>query len=166
MAVKTKPVPATSSTDVNLIVHANHWNPFSVLGLHEVPGEDGESGTWILRAFLPEARSAWVIDLTRGEPGKPVAMERIHPDGFFVASFADRTGAFPYRLRVENHEGHSWEFVNPYSLGTVLTDYDLHLLGEGTHFRNYERLGAHMRTHEGFKGVHFALWAQTRSESA
>ncbi len=48
---------------------------------------------------------------------------------------------------------------NPYSIGPVLTDFDLHLLGEGTHYRNYERLGAHLRTHAGFRGVHFAVWA-------
>ena len=41
----------------------------------------------------------------------------------------------------------------------MLTDFDLHLLGEGTHYRNYERLGAHLREHEGFRGVHFAVWA-------
>ena len=40
-----------------------------------------------------------------------------------------------------------------------MTDFDLHLLGEGTHYRNYERLGAHLREHEGFRGVHFAVWA-------
>ena len=77
--------------------------------------------------------------------------------------FADRTAAFPYRLRVENHEGHSWEFVDPYLFGPVLTDFDLHLLGEGTHYRNYERLGAHLRTHRGFRGVHFAVWAPERA---
>ncbi len=159
MAVMTKPAPTTSASDVDLIVHASHWNPFSVLGLHELRGGGGTHKSWVVQAFLPEARSAWVIDLARGEPGEPVAMELIHPDGFFTAVFADRPETVPYRLRVENHVGHSWEFVDPYSLGPVLTDYDLHLLGEGTHYRNYERLGAHIRVHQGFRGVHFALWA-------
>ena len=76
-------------------------------------------------------------------------MERIHPDGFFEAVFPDRPDAFPYRLAVENHEGHSWEFVDPYQFGPVLTDFDLHLLGEGTHYRNFERLGAHLRDARG-----------------
>ena len=82
-------------------------------------------------------------------------MERIHPDGFFEAVFPDRSDAFPYRLAVENHEGHAWEFVDPYQFGPVLTDFDLHLLGEGTHYRNFERLGAHLRDHEGFRGRPF-----------
>ena len=159
MPVKTMPVPAAATDDVELIVQGDHWDPYSVLGLHELsPGAGGVRG-WVIRAFLPEARTAWVVDLTRGEPGERIAMERIHPDGFFTAFFPDRTRSFPYRLRVENHEGYSWEFVDPYAFGPVLTDFDLHLLGEGTHYRNYERLGAHLRTHAGFRGVHFAVWA-------
>ncbi len=43
----------------------------------------------------------------------------------------------------------------------ILTDYDLHLLAEGTHHRSYEKLGAHAV--EGFGqqegAVHFAVWA-------
>jgi 1,4-alpha-glucan branching enzyme len=37
----------------------------------------------------------------------------------------------------------------------MLTDYDLHLLTEGTHYRSFEKLGAHLV--EG--GAHFAVWA-------
>ena len=36
---------------------------------------------------------------------------------------------------------------------------DLHLLGEGTHRRLYERLGAHARTVDGRSGVTFSVWA-------
>jgi len=41
----------------------------------------------------------------------------------------------------------------------VLTDFDLHLLAEGTHYRTYEKLGAHLREVNGVAGVHFAVWA-------
>ena len=41
MAVMTRPVPTTSQSDIDLIVHANHWDPFSVLGLHELPADAG-----------------------------------------------------------------------------------------------------------------------------
>src|SRR5258708_5489931 len=40
-----------------------------------------------------------------------------------------------------------------------LTDYDLHLFGEGTHLRAYEKLGAHPGEMDGRRGVHFAVWA-------
>jgi len=41
----------------------------------------------------------------------------------------------------------------------VLTDFDLHLIGEGSHYKKYEKLGAHVMEIEGVKGVHFAVWA-------
>jgi 1,4-alpha-glucan branching enzyme len=48
---------------------------------------------------------------------------------------------------------------DPYSFPPMLSDYDLHLLAEGTHWRSYERLGAHVRTIDGVTGVNFAVWA-------
>jgi 1,4-alpha-glucan branching enzyme len=128
MTVKTGQAPATSEELIELIVHGNHWDPFTVLGIHELePGPAGKK-SWIVRAFLPEAQSAWVVDLLKGEPGALVPMKRIHPDGFFVAAFSDRSQAFSYRLKVTNHEGHSWDFVDPYWFGPLLSDFDLHLL--------------------------------------
>jgi 1,4-alpha-glucan branching enzyme len=159
MPVLTSPAATTPQSDIDLIVHANHWDPFSVLGIHELETASTKAKSWVVRAFLPDVRAAWVVDLEQGEPGKPASMERIHADGFYVAVLSGRKSRFSYRLRVENYEGHSWEFVDPYSFEPVLTDFDLHLLGEGTHYRNYERLGAHLRTHQGFRGVHFAVWA-------
>jgi 1,4-alpha-glucan branching enzyme len=41
----------------------------------------------------------------------------------------------------------------------TLGDIDLHLFGEGRHERIYEKLGAHLITHEGKRGVAFAVWA-------
>ena len=41
----------------------------------------------------------------------------------------------------------------------MLTDYDLHLLGEGHHWKSYEKLGAHLHVVDGVAGVNFAVWA-------
>ncbi|GAB4423653.1 MAG: 1,4-alpha-glucan branching enzyme [Anaerolineae bacterium] len=40
-----------------------------------------------------------------------------------------------------------------------LTDFDKYLLGEGTHERTYEKMGAHLVELNGESGVHFAVWA-------
>jgi 1,4-alpha-glucan branching enzyme len=42
---------------------------------------------------------------------------------------------------------------------TFLTDFDLHLLAQGAHYRTYEKLGAHPAEHGGQVGVRFAVWA-------
>lgn len=40
-----------------------------------------------------------------------------------------------------------------------ITEYDLHLFSEGSHYRLYEKLGAHVTEQDGKKGTHFAVWA-------
>jgi 1,4-alpha-glucan branching enzyme len=156
--VTTTTSPTISGSDLDLIIHANHWNPFSVLGMHQLAPPHGEGGI-VIRAFLPEATEAWVVDLADGEPGARVPMEKLHADGFFEHLWPHRRNRFSYRLAVQDHDGHGWEFVDAYQFGPVLTDFDLHLMAEGTHYKNYERLGAHLRTHEDIRGVLFAVWA-------
>jgi 1,4-alpha-glucan branching enzyme len=41
----------------------------------------------------------------------------------------------------------------------ILTDYDIHLLGEGSHHMSYDKLGAHVLEVGDVRGVHFAVWA-------
>jgi 1,4-alpha-glucan branching enzyme len=41
----------------------------------------------------------------------------------------------------------------------TLTDFDVHLWAEGTHYRAYEKLGAHLTERDGVAGTQFALWA-------
>lgn len=40
-----------------------------------------------------------------------------------------------------------------------LTDFDVHLWSEGSHYRAYEKLGAHITERDGVKGTQFAVWA-------
>ncbi len=42
---------------------------------------------------------------------------------------------------------------------TLLSDDDLHLFNEGTHWRLYEKLGAHPLVVDGVPGAYFAVWA-------
>jgi 1,4-alpha-glucan branching enzyme len=46
-----------------------------------------------------------------------------------------------------------------HSFSSTVGELDLHLFGEGRHELIYEKLGAHLITHEGEKGVSFAVWA-------
>ncbi|HXM79656.1 MAG TPA: 1,4-alpha-glucan branching protein GlgB [Thermoanaerobaculia bacterium] len=43
--------------------------------------------------------------------------------------------------------------------GSFLTDVDLHLFHEGSHFHAQNRLGSHPGTHDGLAGCHFAVFA-------
>jgi 1,4-alpha-glucan branching enzyme len=44
---------------------------------------------------------------------------------------------------------------------SLFTDFDIDLFEAGKHFRLYEKLGAHLLTLDGIKGVYFAVWAPT-----
>jgi 1,4-alpha-glucan branching enzyme len=135
--------------DVAAILSARHGDPFGVLGLHDTP--DGP----VIRAFVPGADTAQAVT----PDGKALlTLERTHPDGFFEGKVKRLKGRFSYRLRCAN-QGGAWEFADPYAFGPVLGPMDDYLLVEGTHRRLYERLGAHLMSHEGVEGVHFAVWA-------
>jgi 1,4-alpha-glucan branching enzyme len=87
-------------------------------------------------------------------------MQRRRSDGLFEATvpFDGRLEDFAYRFRVR--EGPvTRDVIDPYQFGQVLSDFDLHLFGEGTHYRAWEKLGAHRMTIAGVTGVHFAVWA-------
>lgn len=47
----------------------------------------------------------------------------------------------------------------PVESAPFLTDFDLYLIGQGTHERVYEKMGAHLTEQNGEPGVHFAVWA-------
>src|ERR687893_718791 len=47
---------------------------------------------------------------------------------------------------------------------SLITDDDSHLFNEGSHFRLYDKLGAHMVEHAGQSGTYFAVWAPNAQE--
>ncbi|MCX6995833.1 MAG: alpha-amylase family glycosyl hydrolase, partial [Kiritimatiellaeota bacterium] len=134
------------------LVRGQHGSPFDVLGLHATgPDRPGV----VLRTFQPYAAHVEVVD---GSDGLVRPMERIHMDGLFELFLPDRL-PFSYRLRMTGNDQHVWELDDPYRFPLVITDFDQHLFGEGTHCRSYEKMGARPMTLEGVAGVHFAVWA-------
>ncbi len=47
---------------------------------------------------------------------------------------------------------------------SLLTDNDLYLFNEGSHFRLYDKLGAHVIDHNGLGGTYFAVWAPNAAQ--
>jgi 1,4-alpha-glucan branching enzyme len=137
---------------VAAILRADHADPFSFLGMHYDKSEQAV----VVRAFLPEARSAAVIDSATAEP--VAELQRVHEAGFFAGPVAGREQPFDYRLRITQAGGER-EIEDPYRFPPVLGDLDVHLLAEGNHLRSYQKLGAHPVTVCGVRGASFAVWA-------
>src|SRR5713101_2448723 len=133
-------------------------DPFAVLGPHSEKSDEAGGPGVVVRAFFPAALSVDVYLPLTGEI-RPMSLR--HPAGVFQARIAgpDEPGVPDYRLRVAYSVEHVVEIDDPYRYGRVLTDYDLHLLGEGTHHRSFEKLGAHRIKVGATTGVHFAVWA-------
>ena len=69
---------------IKLIVNADHRDPFQVLGNHVIT-QEGKKAVAV-RAFLPEAAEARVVDIWTK---KLYPMEKIHKAGFFQAIFSE-----------------------------------------------------------------------------
>ncbi len=85
-----------------------------------------------------------------------------HIDGFYEETVKQAPDA-PYRLRVKWESGIEDTFDDPYRFPLVLGEMDVWLLGEGTHLRPFEVLGAQISTMLGIAGVRFAVWAPNAS---
>jgi len=141
-----------SSTEILKILQGDHGDPFAVLGMHAV-NVDGKSGLAV-RAFLPEAQSARVVEMESFHP-----LTRIENSEFFEAVFPERQEPFRYQIELTDQDGQTRRFDDPYCFLPVLSAFDLHLFGEGNHFEIYEKLGAHVMTIGEVRGVYFAVWA-------
>ena len=83
-------------------------------------------------------------------------LERVDARGLFEGAVSGPRQPLRYRAK---GQGAEWTITDPYSFGPVLGPLDDLLIGEGTHFRLFDKLGAHLIEHEGASGVHFAVWA-------
>ncbi|WP_180277606.1 1,4-alpha-glucan branching enzyme [Nostoc sp. 'Peltigera malacea cyanobiont' DB3992] len=138
---------------VNSIVWNQHNDPFEILGSHPIE-QDGKT-VWAVRAYLPNASAAWVV---LPEQRKEYPMQTVHDPHFFECTIETAELA-NYQLRIKEGE-HERVIYDPYAFRSPrLTDFDLHLFGEGNHHRIYEKLGAHPTEIDGVKGVYFAVWA-------
>jgi len=129
------------------LLDGTHADPFALLGPHE-----GPRGTFA-RALLLGAEEAEAFSLKGGRLGK---MARVEIHGLFEGKLRGKPKPVKYRCR---GHGSEWWVTDPYSFGPVLGPLDDFLIAEGTHFRLFDKLGAHVIEHQGAQGVHFAVWA-------
>jgi 1,4-alpha-glucan branching enzyme len=133
-------------SEAHAILRGRHSDPFHYLGRHQ------ENGHSVVRAFLPDASDVEVID----DGGATAPLACIHKGGLFAGEIPG--GSRRYRLRARFGDN-TVELEDPYRFPPILTDFDLYLLGEGTHSHLYDKLGAHPMTSEGVDGVGFVMLA-------
>ncbi|MBA3741273.1 MAG: 1,4-alpha-glucan branching enzyme, partial [Chloroflexi bacterium] len=129
------------------LARGEHHDPHAILGVHPAVGGS------VVRAFHPDASAAELV-ASNGDTAPMAAIGH----GVWAALVDELApGQFTYRVRFTFADGNTWEREDPYRFGPTVGEVDLHLIGEGTHERLYDILGAHPRTHEGAPGVSFAV---------
>ncbi|MBX9709868.1 MAG: 1,4-alpha-glucan branching protein GlgB [Xanthobacteraceae bacterium] len=134
------------SAEAYAVVEGRHSDPFRYLGLH------AENDQHVVRAFLPHASSVEAVD----DEGRTAKLSLVHNAGLFVGPLPKNVKHYTLRASFGDNVV---ELHDPYGFPPVLSDFDLYLLGEGTHQRLYDKLGAHPMILEGIKGVAFVVFA-------
>ena len=150
-AAKAAPATALDRGAIEALVHADHGDPFAVLGPHEA-----SPGLWEVRAMLPEASAARVI----AADGAAVLAEmtRVHAAGLFVGWL--RQDVRPnYRLAVDDGAGSETVRHDPYSFMAALPDDRVAAVRGGDEAAYADVLGARPLTLGGVDGFVFAVWA-------
>jgi 1,4-alpha-glucan branching enzyme len=147
------PPSSVGNSALRALVQGTCDDPFSLLGRHETI-HDGRPHA-VFRTIQPAASAVTLITADGERP-----MTRVEGPLFELRLPLPKnaTAQPAYRFRI--HEGdRTLEIQDPYQFGQLLADFDLHLFSEGTHYRAWEKLGAHRRTAGSITGVHFAVWA-------
>lgn len=143
-----------TSEDMRAIWDFNTKDPFSILGLHPLNTDRGVKT--VIRTYQPQA------SFIRGEScdGEyEFDFMKLGNTGFFEAVLDKEYEPFFYNLIIKQDDGNEYTLTDPYAFLPVLSDFDRHLISSGTHYELYRKLGANLVEHQGFKGVHFAVWA-------
>jgi 1,4-alpha-glucan branching enzyme len=141
---------SVTTSELDAVVRREHSTPHAVLGPHP------NGGGVIVRAYRPGAAS---VTVRLEDDDRTIALEQIHPGGVFERLIEGAELPLGYLLEVDYGPGGTFTIDDPYRYSPTLGELDLHLIGEGRHEELYDRLGAHVRTHEGTRGTAFALWA-------
>ncbi len=137
-----------SKAEVDALVVGQHHDPFAVLGLHKI------GRGFVSRAFVSGADTLTAHTLDGLKIGD---LTKTHDAGFFEGAVKLKERQ-PLRFEATNAGG-NWHVIDPYSFGPVLGPLDDYYVAQGTHLRLYDKMGAHVISHEGVTGVHFAVWA-------
>jgi 1,4-alpha-glucan branching enzyme len=134
------------SAGIQRLLEARHHDPFTLLGKHNYADEV------LVRAFIPGA--AWVRIAENG-----ASLQRMGNTDLFAWHGPASQVPDRYRLIWRDSNGAEHVAYDPYCFPPQISEFDLHLFGEGRHWHIYRILGAHKHQADGIPGVRFAIWA-------
>lgn len=130
--------------EIFMVPTLDHHDPHTLLGV-----QSNDAGK-VLRLYRPGA-----TEIYAEVEGKIVPFNRVDRSPFFEYSVSDSFNPLNYRV----YHPSGLLAYDPYAFLPTIGDVDLHLFGQGVHYKIYNILGAHRICHQGIWGVQFAVWA-------
>jgi len=140
--------PITISEPLLRLLEARHHDPFDTLGRHF-----SDKGV-VIRALVPGS-----AELAIEGSHEILPMHRLFDSDLFEWQGPAEAVAEHYRLISRDGRGNTRRFFDPYSFSPIISEYDLHLFGEGRHRNAYRFLGAKTTSIDAVSGVFFSTWA-------
>lgn len=145
--------------EIDAISNGSHGDPFAVLGLHTI-NEKGKEKL-VYRAFRPDAEK--IVLKIKGSKSRKIELSPTEWDGYFEYRFPRRKNKFDYLLQIKGKDGRQYEIEDAYKFGSLLSEFDLQLWGEGNHHHTYKWMGAHTKEVGGVNGTLFTVCAPNAS---
>jgi 1,4-alpha-glucan branching enzyme len=133
---------------IQRLLDGRHHDPHSLLGVHA----SGHGA--VFRCRRPDA-----VAVSVSAPGEKAVELRLTAGDLWEGDLPWSQHGPGLLVKARYADGKSWETADPYSFLPSLGELDQHLLGEGQHWKAYEKLGAHLAKLQGVDGVAFAVWA-------
>lgn len=127
------------------LLHGDHYDPHSILGLHTLPNKKK-----IIRLWRPSAHTIH-MELR----GTIVTPYLVHEAGLFAYKAPEDCTHLDYKVYHQN----GLLAYDPYAFWPTCGEIDQYLFGQGTHYRLYDILGGRLTTHQNIAGVKFTVWA-------
>src|SRR5436190_1902062 len=128
-----------ATQELDQLVRREHANPHSILGAH------ASNGGVAIRALRPAACAV----TAQLDDGTSAELQQIHAGGVFEGQIDGAELPLRYELEVDYGTAGTYTIDDPYAFSPTIGELDLHLIREGRHEQIYDKLGAHIREHEG-----------------
>jgi len=145
MIEQTVSSPMCAQDILDQLTDFGRYDPHAVLGI-----QTSDSGQRVVRVYRPGAKRLY-IELF----GYVVEMSCVHKAGLFEVPVVDHITSKDYRIYHTN----GLLAHDPYAFWPTFGEIDAYLLGQGTHYELYRKLGAQVVQCQDVWGVSFAVWA-------
>jgi len=127
------------------LIHHEHHDPHTILGLHQYTGQHK-----VIRLWRPGAQEVFLEVF-----GEIVQATKVHEAGLFERLVPN--DLMPHNYRVYHQS--SLLAHDPYAFLPTFGEIDQYLFAKGVHYQLYRVLGGRLTTENGISGVKFSVWA-------